>query len=198
MHEHSDDRQGARQPERFDPNRAYKLEDRARFEYLPPDVIFGLLAAPQGGRVLDFGTGTGLFALELARYRPDLQIDALDEQPPMLERLRAKLGSAGVPNLSPRGSEELSSLFGSMDAVLAINVLHELGDEATGQLASLLKPGGRAVVVDWNGAIDRPIGPPRDHVYTPGEARARLERVGLRVSEQPALPYHFVLLAQRP
>lgn len=197
-HEPGQDRHGARQPERFDPKRAARLDDRTRFEYLPPERLFALLAAPQGARVVDFGTGTGLFALELARRRPDLEIVALDEQPEMLEQLRAKLAQGQAPNVTPRHSSDLAALFGAVDAVLAINVLHELGDAAIAQLAALLKPRGRLVVADWNGAIERPIGPPRDHVYTPAEARARLERVGLRVTEQPALPCHFVLTAERP
>lgn len=191
------DRQGARQPERFDAKRAAKLDDRTRFEVLPPDAIFALLGAPRGARVVDFGTGTGLFALELARRRPDLDIVALDEQPEMLERLRSNPALAQAPNVSPWHSADLARLNGTADAVLLINVLHELGDEATVELAALLKPRGRIVAVDWNGAIERPVGPPRDHVYTPAEARARLERVGLRVTEQPPLKYHFVLTAER-
>src|SRR5579863_10143435 len=59
-HEHGEDRHGARQPRRFDPKRAARLNDPTRLAYLPPDRIFALLAAPQGGRVADFGTGTGL------------------------------------------------------------------------------------------------------------------------------------------
>ncbi len=197
-HPHQRDRQGARQPDRFDPKRASMLDDRARFEDLPPDRIFALLGAPQGARVVDLGDGTGLFALELARRRPDLQILAVDEQPQMLERLRANVAQAQGVSVSPWHSSELGSLSGRVDAILAINVLHELGDEATAQLAALLKPHGRIVVVDWNGAIERPIGPPRDHVYTTAEARSRLERVGLRVTEHEPMRYHFVLTAERP
>lgn len=191
------DRHGARQPERFDARRASILDDRGRFEYLPPDRIFALLAAPQAARVVDFGTGTGLFALELASRRPDLQIVAVEEQHEMLERLRSNLALARCPNVSPRHSSELRDLIGTVDAVLAINVLHELGDDATAQLAALLQPHGRIVVVDWNGAVERPIGPPRDHVYTPAEARGRLEHAGLRVTEEAPLRHHFVLIAQR-
>jgi len=60
------------------------------------------------------------------------------------------------------------------------------------------KPGGRIVVVDWNAAIERPVGPPRDHVYLATEARSRLERLGLRVTEEAPLEYHYVLTAERP
>lgn len=196
-HGHGPDRHGARQPERFDASRAPMLDDRSRLEILPPERIFALLTAGHGARVVDFGTGTGLFALELARRRPDLEILAVDEQPQMLERLRANPALAQAPNVSPRLSGELAALAGTADAVLAINVLHELGDEAMAQLAALLKPRARVVVVDWNAAIERPVGPPRDHVYTADEARTRLERVGLHVTEQPPLKYHFVLTAER-
>jgi 2-polyprenyl-3-methyl-5-hydroxy-6-metoxy-1,4-benzoquinol methylase len=190
-------RHGARQPERFRPSRASLLDDRARLAYLPPDRIFALLHVPTGARVVDFGTGTGLFALELAQRRPDLEIIALDEQPEMLERLRDNPAIAQARNIRPTRSSELARLAGTVDAVLAINVLHELGDEATAGMAGLLKPSGRIVAVDWNGAIERPIGPPREHVYTPDEARARLQAVGLSVAEQAPLSYHFVLTAER-
>ena len=64
-HDHS--RHGAKQPERFDPAKAAKLDDPARFEYLPPAYITEALAAPQGACVIDFGTGTGTYAIELAQ-----------------------------------------------------------------------------------------------------------------------------------
>jgi len=191
------DRHGARQGNRFDPRRAALLDDPQRLEYLPPDRIFELMAAPNGARVIDFGTGTGAFAFELARRRPDLEIVALDEQPEMLDLLRAKPEAAQLKNVIATHSAELPRLRGSAERVMAINVLHELGDEATRELAALLKPEGMVIVVDWNGAIDRPVGPPRASVYTPAEGRARLEHAGLEVSEVPAFKYHYVLLGRR-
>ncbi len=191
-----DDRHGARQPERFDPARAALLDDPARFEYLPPDEVFAMLAAPTGGRVVDFGTGTGAYAIELAQRRPDLEVIALDEQQRMLDLLRAKPTARGLANLSSIHTSEIARLRGTADRVLALNVLHEVGDEALGTMAALLKPNGSVLVVDWNAGVERPVGPPRDHVYTAAEARERMERVDLRIEREGTFKYHYALVAR--
>src|SRR5258708_4700637 len=128
VHRHGD-RHGARQPERFDPARAALLDDPARVEYLPPDRLIELLEAPAGARVVDFGAGTGTIAVELARRRPDLEVIALDEQPQMLDILKAKPAARELRNLKAVLNDEMG-LAASAERVLAINVLHELGDEA--------------------------------------------------------------------
>ena len=194
-HRHAD-RHGARQPERFDPARAALLDDPSRFEYLPPDEIFDMLAAPAGGRVVDFGTGIGTYAIELARSRPDLEVIALDEQQEMLDLLRAKPAAQKLPNLKPVHTDEIAKLNGTADRVLALNVLHEVGDEALRAMAALLKPTGTVLVVDWNAGVDRQVGPPRDHVYTAAEARERMERVGLRIEGERMFKYHYSLVAR--
>jgi 2-polyprenyl-3-methyl-5-hydroxy-6-metoxy-1,4-benzoquinol methylase len=190
------DRHGARQPERFDPARAMLLDDPVRFEYLPPDEVFALLAAPAGCRVVDFGTGTGAYAIELAQRRPDLEVIALDEQPQMLDLLRAKPAAQKLANLSPVHTAEIERLRGTADRVLALNVLHEVGDEALLALAALLKPGGAALIVDWNAGVERPLGPPRDHVYTVAEARERIEGTGLCIESERMFKYHYALIAR--
>ncbi|MGB8414548.1 MAG: class I SAM-dependent methyltransferase [Candidatus Binatus sp.] len=191
------DRHGARQPERFDPARAALLDDPSRFGYLPPDEIFAMLAAPAGSRVVDFGTGIGTYAIELARSRPDLEVIALDEQQEMLDLLRAKPEAQKLSNLSAVHTDEITKLNGTADRVLALNVLHEVGDEALRAMAALLKPTGTVLVVDWNAGADRPAGPPRDHVYTASEARERMERIGLRIEGERMFKYHYALLARR-
>lgn len=194
---HDHDRHGAKQPRRFDPARAAMLDDTARFEYLPPAEIADMLAAPHAACVIDFGTGTGTYAIELATRRPDLEVVALDEQPEMLDLLRAKPAAAQLKNLRPVLTDALPELQGSADRILAINVLHELGDDALRGLVALLKPDGRVLYVDWRSDVERPVGPPRDHVYNLSEARERIERFGLAVENQRLLKYHYVLLARR-
>jgi SAM-dependent methyltransferase len=196
-HHHGHDRHGAKQPERFDPARAALLDDPKRLEYMPPAKIFELLDAPSGGIVVDFGTGTGTFAIPLAENRPDLTIVALDEQPEMLKMLRAKPEAAKLPNLKPVLNEEARPYAGKVDRVLAINVLHELGDDAMKEIAALLKPDGAILFVDWNSDVERPVGPPRDHTYGVAEAIRRVESFGFRAETLAPLPYHYVIRAKR-
>jgi SAM-dependent methyltransferase len=188
-----DDRHGAKQPDRFNPARASILDDAGRFAYVPPAALLEALAPPPSSTLLDFGAGTGLYAVELARMRPDLRILALDEQPSMLERLRAALAQAGVPNVAAIEPPDLATLRGSVERILALNVLHELGDAALRVLRELLAPGGAALFVDWNADVDRPFGPPRDHVYGPREAERRLADAGFTVVGRSAFAYHYAL-----
>src|SRR5918996_2813953 len=136
---HDHDRHGAKQPHRFDPAKAPRLDDRARFEWVPPADVIRLLDIPQGGLLVDFGTGTGTYAIELAAARPDARIIALDEQQEMLDRLAAKLAARPLPNLEPvmARTPAASALEGRADRVLGLNVLHELGDEAMGEVRAL-------------------------------------------------------------
>ena len=195
-HSHGkDDRHGARQPERFDPERASRLDDPSRFEYLPPQEVAEMLAVPDGGKLLDFGTGTGTYAIEIARLRPDIKVIALDEQTEMLDLLKAKPAAAELANIVPVLPDDIAAYNGTVDRVLALNVLHELGDEALRGLKSLLKPGGVALFIDWNSEVERPAGPPADHVYSPAEGSQRLQEMGYRVRGEKLFPYHYSIFA---
>jgi SAM-dependent methyltransferase len=193
---HDHDRHGAKQPHRFDPGKAPLLDDRARFEWVPPADVIRLLDIPHGGLLVDFGTGTGTYAIELAAARPDARIIALDEQQPMLDRLAAKLAAQPVANVEPvmARTPAARALEGRADRVLGLNVLHELGDEAMGEVRALLKPGGRVLFIDWNAEVDRDVGPPREHVYSPDAAGARVERFGFEVRERHLFRYHYAVL----
>ncbi len=195
-HGHGHGRHGAKQPEVFDPARAALLDDPERFEYLPPARIIVMLDAPPSGTVVDFGTGTGAYAIPLAEQRPDLTVIALDEQPQMLDLLRAKPAAGWLKNLRPMHTDQIDTIRGSADRIIVVNVLHELGDEAMRQMIGLLKPGGSILFVDWNAAVERPVGPPRDHTYSAADATKRLESFGLKVESLEPLRYHFAMRAR--
>jgi SAM-dependent methyltransferase len=173
------------------------LDDPRRFVYLPPADVIQLLDAALGALIVDFGSGTGAYAIAIARLRPDLRIIALDEQPEMLALIRSRLTTENATSVEPAGADEIPKLLGRADRVLAINVLHELGDVALKALRELLAPAGKALFVDWDAGVERDAGPPRDHVYTVDEARARLAAAGLRVATEHHFPYHYALVTQR-
>jgi SAM-dependent methyltransferase len=114
----------------------------------------------------------------------------------MLDLLHAKPAARKLSNLRAVHTDEIMKLNGTADRVLALNVLHEVGDEALRAMAALLKPTGTMLVVDWNGGVERPVGPPRDHVYTAAEARERMERMGLRIDGERTFKYHYSFVAR--
>ena len=197
QHHHGHSREGAKQPRVFNPARAALLDDPERFKYLPADDIAALLDAPQAAVVVDFGAGTGAFSIELAKRRPDLQVIALDEQPGMLDLLKAKPAAREIKNLRPMLTSEMDSIKGKVDRILAINVLHEIGDDDLRGMAELLKATGIALVIDWDGDTERPVGPPKGHTHTPAEARNRLAKAGFNTEVLDHLQYHFVIRARR-
>jgi SAM-dependent methyltransferase len=112
---------------------------------------------------LDAGTGRGLVAVELARRLPDGHVDAVD-----IWRGRDQTGNsreAAQLNLEVTGTAERVALHradlreplpfpdGHFDLVAVSLTLRSLPlrgerDEATRELARVLKPGGRLIVVD--------------------------------------------------
>jgi SAM-dependent methyltransferase len=72
-------------------------------------------------------------------------------------------------------------LDGAAERVFLLNVLHHIWDEpaALGEILRLLAPDGRLVVVDF-AQMDRPVGPPNDHVLSLDETRACVAGMGLR------------------
>ncbi len=204
VHAESYARTGANSPKvdgarhkRFDPARAALLDDPSRFDYLPPERVVELLDLPPNAVACDFGTGTGTYAIALAQRRPDVRVLAFDTQPAMLERARAKTEAGVLTNLTFLAEDEIVAWRTGIDRVLAINVLHELSDAALASVVSLLRGDGRALFIDWNGAIAREIGPPNDRVYTPGEARDRLTAVGLLCESEADFRYQYALRARR-
>ncbi len=195
----SDDRHGAKQHERFNPSHATGLDDASRFAYVPPDDVIAALDIPHGGTIIDFGTGTGTYAIAIAQRRPDAAVVAFDEQSAMLERMRAKPESKMLGNIAIVSGGGIGNYKNAADRILALNVLHELGDAALHELKDLLSANGEALFIDWNAEVDRPVGPPADHVYSPKEAAARLTDAGFEVREVKGgkgFPYHYSIAAR--
>jgi len=161
---------------------------------MPASDLFALLDPPERGRVVDFGAGTGYLTFKLARARHDVRVYAMDEQAPMLDRLRERVKSERVTNVEVIDPAAFADME-NVDAILAVNVLHELSDASLESIVSALDDRGTALFVDWNAAIERPVGPPAAHVYTLDEAKKRLAAAGFIVGLERMLTYHYVVRA---
>jgi trans-aconitate 2-methyltransferase len=183
---------GAKQPHIFSHERAEMLEEPEREGWLPTPVLVALLDVKPGMRVLDFGAGTGRYAIAIAQAHPDASVTAYDVQPEFLAMIDKRAHDAHVENLHTAGA-----LDATYDRIFAVNVLHEVGDEDLRLMRAALAPGGTALIADWDAGIDRPTGPPREHAHTESEARTRLAAAGftqIKTLQEPRLPYHYTLV----
>ena len=118
----------------------------------------------------------------------------------MIEHLTERLAGMGLQNvvthLIKDNKVELES--GSVDRILAVNLLHEvIGEGALSEMRRLLKPDGFLLVADWRSEVQREMGPPAEVSLSSHQGRAMLEEAGFRVSPGAAdLPYHFVFVAR--
>ncbi len=146
----------------------------------------GLLALlPPGWTVADLGCGTGALAAELAPWVG--RVVGIDQSAAMLKAARRRTG--GLPNVElRRGALEAVPLEdSSCDAALLVLVLTYVPEpEAVlREAARIVRPGGRAVVVDLIRHDDeefrRRMGQSAPG-FDPDRVRKQLEEVGLAAS----------------
>jgi len=137
--------------------------------------------------VLDLGCGPGFFTLEMARLvGPAGRVTAADLQEGMLAKAKQKLAAAG---LNDRASFHLcgAGAIGlppaeRFDFALAFYMLHEVPEPLRflREVRSLLKPGGRALIVE-----------PKWHVTRAAfqAAIGLMEQAGFAVLSQPAIRF---------
>lgn len=112
---------------------AYQKKLQVTREYFRPDM-----------QVLEFGCGTGSTAIVHAPYVS--HILALDISSKMLEIAQGKADAKGVKNITFKCAaiDDFAVPDQSLDAVLALNILHLLDDRTAviARVHRMLKPGG--------------------------------------------------------
>jgi ubiquinone/menaquinone biosynthesis C-methylase UbiE len=108
--------------------------------------VFQEMGIEASSTVVDFGAGTGTFAMAIAPHCG--RVVALDVSEPMLASLRRKIDEAGITNVEPVHAGFLSYEHqgDAPDFLYSRNALHHLPDFwkvfALRRMYSLLKPGG--------------------------------------------------------
>ena len=192
--------------EKFDPSHASKLENPERLVELPPAKLVQLLQLTGAETVIDFGAGTGVYSLPIAESLPHGTLFAVDEQQVLLDRLQQKLSErrpAGRVEPLLNLDNHVPLADGAGDRIFMINVLHHIYDEpaALAEVTRLLAPGGLLVAVEF-ARMERPVGPPNDHVLAADELHAVIVGMGLK-ELAPYEPgeiglYHVAIIAQKP
>jgi len=191
---------------KFDAIHASKLENPARLVELPPAKLVQLLRLTGAETVIDFGAGTGMYSLPIAESLPDGTLFAVDEQQALLDRLQQKLRErppAGRVEPVLNVEDHVPLPDGAGDRILMVNVLHHIYDEpaALTEVTRLLAPGGLLVLVEF-ARMERPVGPPNDHVLAAAELHAAIEGMGLTelAAYEPGEIglYHVAIVAQKP
>jgi ubiquinone/menaquinone biosynthesis C-methylase UbiE len=148
--------------------------------------LIEILAPRAGERVLEIGPGTGYYTFEIAARLDGGQVDVFDIQQEMLDHVMRTANERGVTNIRPALGDAQSLPYAdeSFDAVVLVTVLGEIPDpdRALGEIARVLRPGGRLIVGEL-------FGDP--HMVTTGKLRERAERADLSFSRRLGNPLAF-------
>lgn len=177
------------------------LERPEREDEEKPEHVLDVIGVARGSVVADVGTGSGYFAVRLARrVGPSGRVLATDLQPEMLAMLRARAGDAGLANVEPLlatpGDAKLPRA--ALDLVLMVDVYHELPDPVgtLAQTHASLAASGRLALVEYRGEdTSVPIKP--EHKMTLAQIRRELEANGFVVDRvDESLPSQRIVVAR--
>lgn len=171
--------------------------------FLLPDWLAGLELAP-GDCVLDIGAGTGFFSLQVAALvGPTGRVYAVDRSPDALaylERLQVE-GAVSQIRCIMADAAQLPPIDDRLDAALLTMVLHHADDPAAlvAHVATLLAPGARLVIAEFDPEGPGDVGPAREARLAPDDVESWCRAAGLDVlATSRQSPEHYFIAARVP
>ena len=175
---------------------AKRFEEPEREAWQKPDEVVKALGLAEDAKVADVGSGTGYFAVRLARAVPRGKVYGVDVEPDMTRYLGERARREGLSNLEAvQGEPTETKLPEPVDLVLIVDTYHHLGDRVAylRTLAGKLRPGGRVAVIDFRG--DSPKGPSARHKLSPEQVRQEMEAAGYGLAQtHDFLPDQYFLV----
>lgn len=175
-------------------DRVELLEDPVQYRYLSEEELRTFLRPGPNWTVADLGSGTGFYTDAVAPTVEKLY--AVDAFEAMHEEYRAK----GVPSNVDLLTSDVADLpldDDVLDAALSIRTFHHGVSDALGEVARVLRPGGRFVVFDWSasGEGDRDRGPDPEMCFDLATVQSHLLDAGFRVEWAQERRETFVVVA---
>ena len=170
------------------------LQSETRVADLQIDLVVSKLALPRDAVVGDLGCGPGLFSVAFAHACPEGVVYACDIEPAQLDRIRERIRADHLENIVPVLASADDPHFppARLDVVFVADTYHHLDDRVAymRRLKSVLKPGGRVVLLEYKpGKL--PVGPPPEHKLLPGVLESELSEAGYeKVETFDTHPYH--------
>jgi ubiquinone/menaquinone biosynthesis C-methylase UbiE len=184
----------------FNDKHAAKLDGKGRLKELRPYELLKEVAGISAGMVcIDFGSGTGTFALPIADLVGKAgKVYAVDRSAEMHGHIKAKNPPT---NLILVKSDVIQTGLDSQiaDICLLAFILHEVRQTATlmSEANRLLKPRGKAVVVEWR-ADSVLRGPPVSKRITRTQIEEIIKHAGLSLTEYHEWSAnHYVAIGHR-
>src|SRR5689334_2849932 len=179
--------------------------------YSTPEVVqqraevLALLAAQPGERVLDVGSGPGFLVASLAdAVGPGGSVHGVDPSAPMNALARELVGTRPWARIDDGDALDLPYPDGVFDAAVSTQVYEYVADlpRALAELHRVLRPGGRALVLDtdWDSVVwhaadrdlqRRVLAAWEEHLVHPRLPRTlpgHLRRAGFRVTGRHLIP----------
>ena len=174
------------------------FDDPARDEWQKPAEVIRALKLDPAATIADIGSGTGYFAVRLARAVPKGRVIGVDAEPDMVRYLAERAKREGLTNLvAVRAGKDGPGLKQPVDLVILVDTYHHVSarERYFGELKKSLKPGGRLAVIDFK--LDAPVGPPPSTRIPPEQVKKELSQAGYRLAEEHGfLPNQYFLIFQ--
>ena len=184
----------------FDVKNAHKLDNPGRVRDLRPQELLRDVAGIENGNTcIDFGSGTGMFALPMAELVGNKgKVYAVDNSAEMQARIQKK---NPPPNLILLPDDVVRTGLNSQiaDICLLAFILHEIKEHGNliAEAFRLLKSNGRLVIVEWKADLDSP-GPPRKIRISQEQIVQLLGQNGLTLASYiDWSPNHYVALGKK-
>lgn len=175
---------------------ARAFDDPARDAWQKPDDVIRALALMPDALVGDIGSGTGYFAVRLARAVPQGHVYGADIEPDMVKYLAERGRREGLANLtSVEATPHDPRLPKAVDLVLVVDTYHHIAERPAyfGRLRQSLRPGGRVAIIDF--LPDAPDGPPRQARIPAAFVKDEMGGAGYGlVTEHTFLPHQYFLI----